>query len=170
MTADPGRWIESLGLAPHPEGGHYRETWRSGESLQASALPARFGGARAVGTAIVYLLRAGERSRLHRLRADEVWHLYDGGPLHLHLLEPGRGHRRLALGLDLARGESPQHVVPHGAWFGAETAPGATHALVGCTVAPGFAFEDFELGSRAALLTAFPDQRELVERLTAAEE
>ena len=168
----PGRdpWIDALGLVPHPEGGFFRETWRSPESLEGGALPDRFSGRRSLGTAIVYLLRSGERSRLHRLRADEVWHLYDGGPLHLHVLEPGVGYRRLTLGLDVSRGESPQCHVPHGAWFGAEPDPGATHALAGCTVAPGFDYEDFELGERAALLAAFPAHRALIERLTAAGE
>jgi len=170
MSPDPSRWIDELGLVPHPEGGFYRETWRSPEMLAKGSLPGRFPGPRPLGTSILYLLRAGERSRLHRLRADETWHLYDGGPLHLHLLEPGTGHRRLALGLDVTRGESPQCLVPHGAWFGAEVGEGATHALAGCTVVPGFAFEDFELGERDALLAAFPAHRALVERLTAAGE
>ena len=169
MSRDAAYWIEALALAPHPEGGWFRETWRSPETLDAG-LPARFGGGRALATAIVYLLPAGAHSRLHRLRADEVWHLYDGGPLHLHQLAPERGHVRLTLGLDVRRGESPQAIVPHGTWFGAEVADGAAFALAGCTVAPGFSFEDFELGSRATLLAQYPAGRACIERLTAAGE
>jgi uncharacterized protein len=170
VTHDAAAWIRELELAPHPEGGFFRETWRSPETLAGAALPPRFAGARALGTAILYLLPAGEFSRLHRLRADEVWHLYDGGPLHLHLLEPGTGYRRIVLGRDIAGGERLQAVVPHGTWFGAETPAGVAFALAGCTVAPGFDFADFELGSREALLAEFPAQRDWVVRLTAARE
>jgi predicted cupin superfamily sugar epimerase len=170
MSADAAHWIGALALQPHPEGGFFRETWRSSEMLERGSLPGRFPGARATGTAIVYLLRAGDHSRLHRLRADEVWHLYDGGPLLLHVLEPGAGYRRLVLGRDVANGESLQCVVPHGAWFGAEPAAGAAFALAGCTVTPGFEYEDFELGERDALLAAFPAHHALVVRLTAAKE
>lgn len=164
MTPGADDWVRTLQLVPHPEGGAFRESWRADES--AAGLPARFAGPRAIGTAIFYLLRAGEHSRLHRLRADEVWHLYDGGPLHLHVLAPGTGYRRLTLGRDPARGESPQAVVPHGSWFGAEPAEGAAFALAGCTCAPGFEYGDFELGTRDGLLARFPEARELVERLT----
>ena len=169
MSRDASYWIRALRLEPHPEGGYYRETWRSPETVPASALPPRFGGPRAMGTAIVYLLAAGAVSHLHRLHADEVWHHYDGGALHLHLLGPD-GHARIALGRDMERGERLEAVVPHGTWFGAETAPGAAYALVGCTVSPGFEFADFEMGSRAALLAEYPAQREWIERLTAAGE
>ena len=170
MSRDAAHWIRALGLAVHPEGGYYRELWRSAESVAQAALPPRFDGPRALGTAIVYLLPSGDCSRLHRLRADEVWHLYDGGPLHLHLLHAGGGGEQIALGRDVERGEQLQAVVPHGTWFGAEVAAGAKYALMGCTVAPGFDFADFELGSREALLAEYPAQREWVERLTAAGE
>lgn len=168
MNAAARRWVDALGMRPHPEGGFYRETWRAADAVATSALPVRFAGDRTLGTAIVYLLPEGERSHLHRLHADEVWHLYDGGPLHLHLLVPGRGHERLVLGKDVEHGESPQVVVPHGTWFGAETAEGAGYVLVGCTTSPGFEFADFEMGEREALLAEFPAERAWIERLTAA--
>jgi hypothetical protein len=164
MCPDADFWIRTLGLEPHPEGGAFRETWRAPEA--AGGLPRRFEGPRALGTAILYLLRAGERSRLHRLRADEVWHFHEGGPLHLHLFAPDGGYRSLTLGRDVARGEALQCVVPHGHWFGAEPAAQTEFALVGCTCAPGFEFRDLELGSRDELLARFPEQRALVERLT----
>jgi hypothetical protein len=164
MSPDADFWSRTLGLQPHPEGGSFRETWRSAES--AAGLPDRFGGPRALGTAILYLLRAGERSRLHRLRADELWHFHEGGALVLHLLVPGTGYRRLVLGREIANGEQFQCVVPNGCWFGAEPAAGTPFALVGCTCAPGFEYGDFEPGSREDLLARFPEQRALVERLT----
>lgn len=153
-------WIRDLGLAPHPEGGWFRETFRSPEVLPASALPARFGGDRALTTSIVYLLRRGERSHFHRLHADEVWSHHAGGAMHVHVLGPA-GPRTLVVG-----GPHPQAVVPHSTWFAAEPAPDAEFALVGCSVSPGFDFEDFELASRDALLAEYPAQHELVLRFT----
>ncbi len=163
-TAD--HWIRTLRLEPHPEGGLFRETWRSPERAVQSALPERFGGDRALGTSIYYLLRAGEHSRLHRLRGDEVWHFHDGGPLLVHVLSPDGGYRQLRIGIDAQAGETLQAVIPHGSWFGAELGPGAPFALVGCTVAPGFEYEDFELGDRETLLARHPEHRELVLRFT----
>ena len=132
MTS-PGDIITLLGLQPHPEGGHYRETWR------APAPP----GVRAAGTAIYYLLRAGEISRWHRIDADETWHWYAGSPLALSLSPDGRQTEALRLGPDLAGGERPQILVPAGAWQSAESLGDWT--LAGCTVSPGFVFEHFEL-------------------------
>lgn len=163
MSPDADEWSRLLRLEPHPEGGSFRETWRSAE--RATGLPERFAGPRALGTAILYLLRAGERSRFHRLLADEVWHFHDGGPLHLHVLSSAEGYRRLVLGREPARDESLQCVVPGGCWFAAELAEGADFALVGCTCSPGFEYGDFELGTREELLARFPEQRALVERL-----
>ncbi|MCC6349057.1 MAG: cupin domain-containing protein [Candidatus Eisenbacteria bacterium] len=163
MNADAEFWVRTLDLVPHPEGGVFRETYRSAET--AGGLPDRFAGPRSIATAIHYLLRAGERSRLHRLRADELWLFHDGGPLHLHLLGPG-GHRRIVLGRDAARGEALQGLVPAGCWFGAELAASADFALVSCTCAPGFEYGDFEPGRRAPLLAEFPNERAVIERLT----
>ncbi len=157
-------WIRVLRLEPHPEGGWFRETFRSPERLTAAALPARFGGERALATGIAYLLAEGERSAFHRLRADETWWHHAGGAMHLHLLEPV-GTRTLVVGE-----ETPQAVVPHGTWFAAESQPGEGYSLVGCGVSPGFDYDDFELAQRAALLAEYPTQRELVLRFTRAPE
>jgi len=152
--------VQELCLRPHPEGGYYRETYRAAQ-VDADG--------RAVSTMIYFLLPQGHVSRLHRIDADEAWHLYLGGPLEIYELDE---HDLLApprvttLGTRLARGERPQHVVPAGRWFGAEPAPGAAFALVGCTVAPGFEFARFELADRARLSALFPDARPLIERLT----
>lgn len=147
-----------LGLAPHPEGGYYKETYRSAESLP--------GRGRSVCTAIYYLLEAGSFSALHRIRSDELWFFHAGGPLVVAELAPGGSVKETVLGVDLAAGQAPQHVVPAGRWFGAYPAPGTEWALVSCTVAPGFDFADFELGRRDPLLAAFPSARPLIERLT----
>ena len=133
MSQSPGEIIALLGLEPHPEGGHFRETWR------AAAPP----GERAAGTAIYYLLEAGEISRWHRVDADEMWHWYAGSPLALSLSPDGRATETLHLGPNLASGERPQLLAPAGAWQSAESLGPWT--LVGCTVSPGFIFETFEL-------------------------
>jgi hypothetical protein len=130
--------IRTLDLRPHPEGGHYCETWR----------PSTGPDARPVGTAIYFLLRAGERSHWHRVDAAEIWHHYAGSALTLSIAEDA-GHpvREHVLGTDLAAGERPQIIVPAGAWQAAE--PRGPWVLVGCTVAPGFEFEHFELAPPA---------------------
>lgn len=160
MTAE--HWIARLDLTPHPEGGWYRETYRSPERVEAGALPPRFGGARALSTAIYYLLRAGERSALHRIKSDEVWHHYAGDAVLLWLLQAPGAAREVRLG---GQGE-PQVVIPAGAWYGARVADGGAYALMGGTVAPGFDFADFELADRATLLAGWPTQRALIEELT----
>lgn len=147
MTAQD--WIEKLQLAKHPEGGYYRETYRA---MSEVATPA---GKRSASTAIYFLLPAGEVSRLHRIKSDEVWHFYAGSALTVHVL--GEASVELSIA-------NPQAVVRAGKWFGATVA--REYALVGCTVAPGFDFQDFEMGDRATLLRQFPQHRQVIERLT----
>jgi uncharacterized protein len=160
VTAE--RWIARLALVRHPEGGWYRETYRSPERLAAEALPPRFGGARAISTAIYYLLGAGERSALHRIKSDEVWHHYAGAAVTLWMFEASGAARTVTLGGD---GE-PQVLVPAGAWYGARIVTGGAYALMGGTVAPGFDFADFELADRTALLARWPKHRAAIEALT----
>lgn len=164
-TAD--ELIDRLHLQRHPEGGYFREMYRSPVTIPESALPPGAAGARAAGTAIYFLLREGEKSRLHRLRFDEVWHYYLGGPLRLVAISPDGVAEHFTLGQDLGAGQELQRVVPAGRWFGAYPLPGAPYSLVGCTVAPGFAFEDFTLGSREELIRCYPHLRELIAGLTA---
>jgi len=127
------RIMAALELLPHPEGGHYRETFRDFTPR----------GGRSHSTAIYYLLREGEVSLLHRIDAVEIWHFYRGAPLELTIVEEGKPARRHVLGPHIEKGERPQIVVPAGAWQGAR--PLGTYTLVGCTVAPGFEFSSFEL-------------------------
>lgn len=130
--ADAERIAARLGLAPHPEGGLYRETFRDAAS-----------GGRAASTAIYYLLRRGETSRWHRIDAAEIWHWYAGSPLLLELSADGRARQSLRLGNAILADEQPQRVVPGGCWQSARSL--GAWSLVGCTVAPGFEFARFEL-------------------------
>jgi predicted cupin superfamily sugar epimerase len=125
--------IRILGLMPHPEGGRFVETWRD---------PAR-PGQRGAGTAIYYLLRAGEVSAWHRVDAAEIWHWYAGAPLNLRVSEDGRQTRTVSLGPAIAQGQRPQAVVPPHAWQMAEST--GAWSLVGCTVSPAFEFSGFAL-------------------------
>jgi uncharacterized protein len=141
--------IERYGLKPHPEGGWYRETYRA-----ARALP---GTERSVCTAILYLLAAGHRSRLHRIDADELWHFHRGDSLQIIELVAGAPAR-----VHLLSADQPQVLVPAYSWFGALPAPGSRWTLAGCTVSPGFEFSTFELGDTEALLKQFPLAREQI--------
>ncbi len=163
--------IEQLGLKPLPaEGGWYLESYRAGEVLDKEALPARYGGNRVFSTGIYYLLKSGERSLLHRLKSDEMWHFYGGAPLHLVEIAPDGGVHESRLGFDLAAGERPQHTVKSGTWFGATPAEKHSFTLVGCTVAPGFEFADLEFGARKDLLARFPAASAVVVAFTSDDE
>jgi hypothetical protein len=165
--------IASLGLQPHPEGGHYKETYRAPLVIDVD------GRTRAVSTAIYFLLGRNEFSTLHRIRSDEVWHFYSGRDLEVVSFDDDGTVRRERVGSDPKTGAVPQLVVPAGRWFGARLAANAAddeddndadddeaYALVGCTVAPGFDFADFELGDRAALLARYPGHADIVGALT----
>lgn len=160
MNSEVERLVRTLGLAAHPEGGWFREVFRSPERVARAALPQRFTGERSLATSILYLLAAGERSSFHRLLADELWCHHAGGAIHLHVLERG-GARPVVVGPG-----TPQVTVPHGRWFAAEPEPGAAFALAGCIVAPGFEYDDFELATRERLLAEYPLERPLVTRFT----
>ncbi len=146
---DAGAIIEHLGLRPHPEGGHYAETWRGAPGPDG----------RAIGTAIHFLLRAGERSHWHRVDADEIWFFHAGAPLRLSIAaDGGCAPEHHTLGADLDAGEHPQLLVPAGAWQSAVSLGDFT--LVSCTVMPGFEFAGFELAPpqwRPGAVPAAPD-------------
>ena len=158
--------IDTLMLKRHPEGGWYRETYRSSEQLPPDSLPSRFNGPRSSCTAIHFLLQQGEVSALHRIKSDEIWYFHSGSSLFIHTLSAAGDYTRIRLGAALESGDVFQAVVPAGVWFGAELVTGGGYALVSCTVAPGFDFADFELGDRAFLLQHYPQHAPLVTRLT----
>jgi predicted cupin superfamily sugar epimerase len=160
------RWIERLQLRPHPEGGYFCETYRAAEMVARAALPERFRGDRAFSTAIYFLLDRHDFSALHRLKQDELWHFYDGSSLTIHLIDRHGYYSCLHLGREIDNGAVPQAVVPAGYLFGATVDDPSSYALVGCTVAPGFSFDDFEMPTRSQLLELYPQHRQLIERLT----
>jgi len=156
--------IAALGLQPHPERGHFVETYRSAVEVPS---PASGGVRRAASTAIYFLVtRAQPTTYLHRLRSDELFHLYEGGPLEVLLLREDGSSRVARLGLDVAAGERPQLVIPAGTWFAVELSPPAPCCLFGCTVAPGFDFADFELAEGPELAARFPAHAERIARMT----
>lgn len=157
--------VERFQLLPHPEGGYYKEMYRSVEQITQTALPERFSGSRCFATAIYFLLEQGNFSAFHRIQSDECWHFYAGDSLHVHVIHPNGMYELLKLGNNLAEGECFQAVVPAGSWFASETAPGGNYSLVGCTVAPGFDFADFELAKADVLTALYPAMSELIARL-----
>lgn len=158
-------WIENLGLLPHPEGGFYKETYRSTEKFEQRQLPVRYKGPRNFSTAIYFLLRSQDRSVFHRIQSDELWHFYAGTTLLIYVLTTD-GLKIHRLGADPLQGDSLQMLIPAGCWFGALVEKPNSYALCGCTVAPGFDFADFEMATRDELLEAFPDQQDIIMRLT----
>jgi predicted cupin superfamily sugar epimerase len=158
--------IARLDLERHPEGGWFRETYRASEMISGQSLPARFSGDRASSTAIYFLLAKDEISAFHRIKSDELWHFYGGATLTVHTIASNGEYQQLKLGRDLDNGEFFQATVLAGVWFGAEVSGDGDYSLVGCTVAPGFDFSDFEMGDRAKLLADFPAHEEIIARLT----
>ena len=162
-------WITKLALQPHPEGGYFREIYRATEQIAAAALPTRYQGPRTFSTSIYFLLAGTQISTLHRLASDEQWHFYDGIALLLTMIAPDGTSREVRLGRRTATGEQFQAVIPAGTWMGARLASQRGYALIGCTVAPGFEFQDFTAGQRSDLLERYPRHRKLITALTRAD-
>lgn len=159
-------WIEKLHLTPHPEGGYFTEIYRAEGVIAKDSLPLRYAGGRAYATTIYYLLNSGEYSSLHRLRSDEQWFHLDGSALTIHSIDPTGEYRQHHIGKNVSKGELPYAVVPHGCWFGGTVDNENSFSLVGCFVAPGFDFDDFELAQRAELLKKFPHHKDIITKLT----
>ncbi|MBE9195069.1 cupin domain-containing protein [Synechocystis sp. LEGE 06083] len=155
-------WVEKLALLPHPEGGFYKETYRS--PVQGNFHG--FDGDRNVVTGIYFLLTKDNFSAFHRIKSDEMWHFYAGDSLEIYWFSPQGELAVINLGLDLEKGEAPQAVVPRDCWFASRVKQGGDYALVGCTVAPGFDFQDFELANREDLLNIYPRSAEIINQLT----
>lgn len=163
-----GFWIQHLNLLPHPEGGYYREVYRSEHPLQPYALPAGIDTIRSLATSIYFLLEGTQVSKLHRIKSDETWHFYAGGSLTVFVIDEAGKVEEIRLGGEPEKGEVFQATVPAGSWFGAAVNQPQSYSLVGCTVAPGFDFRDFEMGNRKSLLKLYPKHRALIEKLTRA--
>ncbi|HGY55867.1 MAG TPA: cupin domain-containing protein [Caldithrix abyssi] len=166
MTAGAQYWIKKLNLKKHPEGGYYKETYRSPERIRREHLPGRFRKDHCFSTAIYYLLPGTEFSAFHRIRSDEIWHFYHGSPLILYSIDREGMLFEIKLGQNLEKGQLFQARIPAGNWFAARVMFEDDFSLVGCTVAPGFEYEDFELGDRKTLLQLFPRHKEIIKALT----
>jgi predicted cupin superfamily sugar epimerase len=154
-------WISELELSPHPEGGFYKETYRAAEMVPTAR------GPRSASTAILFLINRGSFSSLHRIESDELWHFHEGAPLRIVTLDENGTRVDHLLGRHREAGASLQVMVRKGLWFGAYLEAGdEDYSLVGCTVAPGFDFADFELGRRNALIDRFPQHAEIIRKLT----
>ncbi len=165
MTAE--ELIDILGLKPLPmEGGYFRETYRSQDTISGEALPDRYSESKSLCTAIYYLLTPDTCSKIHRLPTDEIFHFYLGDPVYLLQLWPDGTSKSITLGTEIHKGQQVQLIVPHGVWQGSFLLEGGKFALMGTTVSPGFDFSDYESADRDELTRRFPEDAELIEKLT----
>ena len=159
--------IKFFGMRPLTnEGGYYVETYRALEKIAPAALPVRYTSERNFATAILYLLTPDTFSSLHRLAGDEIYHFYLGSPVTMLQLHPDGSSEVITLGQDILNGQCVQAVVLQNTWQGCFLSEGGEFALMGCTVTPGFEFNDFEPGRREELLEQYPDRRDLILKLT----
>ena len=156
--------IDKYNLQPHPEGGYYRETYRSEDRVTLVGFD-RFPGERLASTAIIFMLTDSSFSAFHRIKSDECWHFYFGGTLLIHMLYENGKYNQIKLGSNPDNNETFQAVIPTGAWFAAECINGTAFSLVGCTVSPGFDFRDFELAKKSELSPLYPEYESLINRL-----
>jgi uncharacterized protein len=159
-------YIKHLNLLPHPEGGFYCETYRANGVIPKNALPAQFKGDRSYSTAIYFLLEEGNFSAFHKIQSDELWHFYAGDTLEIIVIDEKGDLKVVNLGPELEKGETFQYVVPAQCWFSSRVKAGGKFVLVGCTVAPGFDFADFELADREKLLHLYPKHNQTITELT----
>jgi len=157
--------IHKLKLKKHSEGGYFAEIFRSEEMLKNSILPKRYSGQRSIYTSIYYLLYGNKFSAFHRLKSDEIWHFYKGTRLLIHILENKQKLITIKLGENLSKGDTFTARIKSGYWFAAEVEDKKSFSLVGCTVSPGFEFEDFEFGDKGKLIRNFPKHKDIIERL-----
>lgn len=158
------KYIKQLQLKKHPEGGYFKEVYRSGELILAEHLPKRYKQSRNFSTSIYFLLEGKQFSAFHLLQSDELWHFYDGNSVILYIINQ-KGEisvKKLGRVID----SELQITIEKQNWFAAELEDKKSFALFGCTVSPGFEFEDFELGKRDTLLKIFPQHSALIRRLT----
>lgn len=159
IIMDAAAWVKALGLKEHPEGGYFRETYRAEMEIDVPG----FKGRRSAGTAIYYLLEGGQFSAFHRIRSDEIWHFYAGSPLAINVIDGNGNYQNTVVG---KRGKKPalQAVVKAGCWFSAslDRPRPRSYSLVGCTVAPGFDFKDWQEGRRSELFALYPEHRQVI--------
>jgi len=164
MNAD--EIIKKLELQPHPEGGYFKETYRSSEIIDVESLPKRYSGNRAFSTQIFFLLKGNQFSTFHKLNSDETWHFHLGCSVEIISISPDGTLTRTILGINLYDEQLPQHTIPAGVWFAAKPLELLSYTLVSCSVAPGFDFTDFELGDKDLLKKQFPWHSQLIDQFT----
>ncbi len=157
--------IQQYHLKPHPEGGWYKETYRSKEAVCQTALPKGFNGERNFSTAIYFLLEQGNFSAFHKIKSDECWHFYAGDTLHVYVLDDDGRMELISLGSNIMNGELFQYVVPANCWFASLPASASKFCFVGCTVSPGFDFADFEMAKAEQLIAVHPQHTKIIREL-----
>ncbi len=162
----PQKIITKFNLSEHPEGGYFKETYRSNGIIENNNLPSYFEGNRNYSTCIYFLLTSEKFSAFHKINQDEIWHFYAGTALKLHMISPKGNYSHIIIGNNLLQNETPQFVVPAHHWFAAEVINKDSFSFTGCTVAPGFDFKDFVLPKRNELLGLFPQHKEIITQLT----
>ncbi|MGB5819204.1 MAG: cupin domain-containing protein [Saonia sp.] len=158
--------IRSLNLEPHPEGGYFRETYRSTGEISPNGLGQNYAGKRNYSTCIYFLLTSSTFSAFHKITQDEIWHFYMGSPVRIHMISDSGVYSDVIVGNDLEKKQLPQFVVPGGYWFAGEVINDNDYSLVGCTVSPGFDFKDFVLPKRKELMAKFPQHQRIVSKFT----
>lgn len=158
--------VKELHLLPHPEGGYYKETYRSEGVISNSCLSSDFKGDRNMATGIYFLIEKGNFSALHKIKSDETWHFYYGDALEVIEIDEQGNLIVTKIGSNLSNGETFQYTVKANTWFGSRVSEGGSFSLVGCTVYPGFDFIDFELADRNILINTFPHLKNLITELT----
>lgn len=159
-------WVKTLELQKHPEGGYFKEVYRAGELIKKEHLPDRYSGDRNYSTSIYFLITSENYSAFHKIKSDETWHFYYGSPLTLHVLDKEGKYSRIKIGNNPDNGEVFQYTVSRGDWFAASVDEKDSYALLGRTVAPGFLFDDFELGKREVMLKQFPEHAIEINKFT----
>lgn len=158
--------VKELDLLPHPEVGYFKEVYRSKETILQGALPERFSGDRNFATAIYFLIEKNNFSALHKIKSDETWHFYYGDALEVIEIDENGKLTSTLVGNKLLEGESFQYTVKANTWFGSRVSNGGNFSLVGCTVAPGFDFNDFELAKKEELVKLFPQHETIIHKMT----
>lgn len=159
-------WIRNLQLNKHIEGGWYSEVYRSALVFTKEQMSPAFESERNVCTHIYFLLEKNGFSAFHKIRSDELWHFYAGDPFIIYEINENGKMEEHLLGNDIEKGQSLFHIIKAGNWFASKLEDGGDYGLAGCTVAPGFDFNDFEMGKKDVLLQAYPQHAELIDRMT----
>jgi predicted cupin superfamily sugar epimerase len=157
--------VEKYSLQPHPEGGWYTQNYKSAEIIPSCSLPIRFGGNRVLSTAIFFLLEKDNFSAFHRIKSDECWHFYLGDPLEILILLPNNTLQTVILSNRIEENHHFQFIVPANCWFASRPASNSNFSFVGCTVAPGFDFDDFEMAKADDLVAAYPQHQSIIKKL-----